>query len=399
VADPYPVLHRFRTECPAYFWEPVKGYIFFRYHDVMALFREPHLGTDPTLGAGFPPETRAAFPDYVTMRECDLFTLDPDAHARIRKLVNPLFTPRAIETHRQRIARIVDEVLDTLPAEGTINFFRDVAQKYPVRVIAAMLHIPSGHEADFIALADALIATIVPGLSPEAFAAYMPAISRGLSIIRECIAARRDAPLADDLLSLLIHACDDEARLSDSELLSLVGGLLIGGTDTTVHLTTYTVLELLRHPEQLALVRAEPSLARLALDETLRYNPFGRGPGVARFARASFFYQGVRIERGQTVFLNMMSAFRDPEFIADADVFDIRRRINASPWFGLGPHFCVGASLARLEAELALQGFLARYPRIELTSEPVYGQHPVFRDIIDLPLRVTRLEPGFDQDI
>lgn len=388
LADPHPLLRRFREEAPIYYWEAVKGYIVFRYRDVMALLRDPRLGTDPTLGAGFSPEMRAAYPDFVALREHDLFMLPPEAHVRIRRLITPAFSPRPLEAHRPRVEQILREVLDTLPREGTINVFQDFARTYPVRVIAALLNIPSGSEAEFVHFADALIATIFPGLSPEVFASYMPPISRGLGIVREVIAERRARPLEGDLLSQLITACDDDERLSDAELLSLVSGLLIGGSDTTVHLTTYAIQELLRHPDQLALLRADPSLARLALDETLRFNGFGRGAGLARFAVESFTFEGAVVHRGQPVFLNMMSAFRDPEFVPDADVYDIQRRTNSSPWFGYGPHFCLGASLARMEAETALQMLLARYPVLELAGPPVIGTHPIFRDILDLPVRV-----------
>lgn len=388
-ADPHPLLRRFREEAPIYYWEQGRGHVFFRYRDIMALLRDPRLGTDPTDGHGFPPELRAAYPDFVGLRDNDLFMVGAEAHARIRKLINPLFTPRALETHRPRVAQILSALIDELPAAGTINFFAEFARKYPVRVIAALLGLSSSRdEADFVALADALIATIFPNLPPEVFASYMPAVSRGAALVRERIAERRASPLADDLLSLLIHACDDADRLTDGELLSLVSGLLIGGSDTTVHLTTYTLHELLRHPDQMALLRADPGLTRSALDETLRYNSFGRGGGLARFVREEFTYEGVALRRGQPVYLNMLSAFRDPEFVADADVFDIRRRTHSSPWFGYGPHFCVGASLARLEAELALQMFLARYPTIELAGPAVYGTHPILRDIVDLPVRV-----------
>lgn len=388
--DPYPLLARFRKEQPIYYFEPAKGYIFFRYRDVMNLFREPRLGHDPTLGAGFPPELRAAFPDYVTVRENDLFLVDSESHQRIRKLVNPLFGPRQVESHRARIEQVISSILDGLPSEGVINFFADVAQKFPVRVIASMLNIPEGQERDFLAFADALIATVVPGLPQDVFVGYMPVISRGLQIVRDIVEERRQRPIENDLLSQLISACDEAERLSDAELVSLVAGLLTGGSDTTVHSTTYAMHELLRHPEQLALVRSDAQLARQTLDETLRYNSFGRGAGLPRFAKETFSYEGVTIHRGQPVFLNMMSAWRDPEFVADADVFDVRRRTHSSPWFGLGPHFCVGASLARLEADMALQMFLSRYPQIELCGEPEYGNHPVFRDIVNLPLRISR---------
>lgn len=386
--DPHPYLRRFREQDPIHYWEAARGHVVFRYRDMMALIREPRLGTDPTLGHGFSAELRAAYPDYVALRDNDLFVVGADAHARIRKLINPLFTPRALEVHRPRVAQIIAALIDELPTEGVINVFGQYARKYPVRVIAALLNISTDDEADFIAFADALIATISPALTPEAFAGYMPAVSRGVELVRQRIADRRAHPLPDDLLSHLIDSCDADDRLTDGELLSLVSGLLIGGSDTTVHLTTYTILELLRHPDQLALLRADPGLARSALDETLRYNSFGRGGGLVRFAREDFTYEGVQLRRGQPVFFNMISAFRDPEFVPDADVYDIRRRTNSSPWFGYGPHFCVGASLARIEAELALQMFLARYPRAELAGEPVYGTHPLLRDIVDLPVRV-----------
>lgn len=388
LADPHPLLRRFREEAPIYYWEPARAYIAFRYRDVTALMRDPRLTTDHTLGAGFSPEIRAAFPDFVTVREHDLFVVPPEAHARIRKLIAPTFGPRPLEAHRPRVEALIRELLETLPREGTINFFKDFAQNYPVRVIAGLFTIPPGAEADFLNFADAMIATIVPGMPPEQFASYMPAVSRGLAVIRECIADRREHPIEGDILSLLISACDDDERLSDGELLSLIGALIVGGSDTTVHLTTYTIHELLRHPDQLALLREDPSLARAALDETLRFNSFGRGGGLPRFAREDFTYEGVDFRRGQLVLLNMLGAFRDPEFVADPDVYDIKRRTHSSPWFGNGPHFCVGASLARMEAETALQMFLARYPKIELAGPPVFGTHPIFRDIIDLPVRV-----------
>lgn len=388
ITDPHPVLRRFREQAPIYPWPAGHGTIFFRHRDIQALLKDPRLITDGTLGVGYSEEMRAKYPDFVALRENDLFTVSPEAHARIRKLVNPLFTPRALEGHRAQIEALLARQVDALPAEGTINAYADFARTYPVRVIAGLLGIPAGDEATFVALADALIATIFPGLSTEVFESYMPAVSRGVQVVRACIAERRANPSGGGLIGALVDACDEDARLSDGELLSLVAGILIGGSDTTVHLTTYALYELLRNPDQLAILRAEPGLARLALDETLRYNSFGRGGGIVRFPRETFEYEGFELKRGAPVFLNLMSGLRDPEFVADADVYDIRRRVNASPWFGYGTHFCLGASLARIEAELALQLFIARYPRMELAGPVVYGNHPVLRDIIDLPLRV-----------
>ena len=307
--------------------------------------------------------------------------------APLRRLMNPLFTPRALEAHRPRVEAIVRAVLDDLPAEGLLDLARDFSRRYPVRVIAGLLNIPAGHEDLFVDLADALIATILPGLPPEVFAGHMPVISRGAALLRDLIAERRERPLDHDLFTDLIRACDQDDRLSDDELFSLVAALLVGGSDTTVSLTSYAVLELLRHPDQLARLRADPGLVRTALDETLRYNQFGR-QGLVRFAAEDFEYEGVPLRRGQPVYVNTLSAFRDPELCADADTYDIGRQLNMSPWFGWGPHFCLGASLARMEAGIALLALLERYPRIELAGDPVYGNHPVLRDMRSLPLRV-----------
>ncbi|MEZ4448116.1 MAG: cytochrome P450 [Nannocystaceae bacterium] len=388
VEDPYPILARLREEAPIYRWDAARAHIFFRFRDVMPLFKEPRLGTDPTFGAGFTAELRAAYPDFVAIRENDLMMMSAASHARIRKLVAPYFSPRSLEAHLPGIERVIDEVLGGLPSEGRVNLAVDFSRRYPVRVIASLLAIPPGSEEVFVAMAEALIATILPGLPPERFASYMGPIAAGVGLVRELIAERRARPLEGDLFSAMIHACDAEERLSDGELLSLIGGILTGGSDTTVHLTTYALLNLLRHPDQLALVREDPSLIRMALDETLRFDSFGRGAGLARFVTEPLSYQGVDLQVGEVVFLNLAAAFRDPEFVADPDVFDIRRRTHTSPWFGNGPHFCLGAALARLEAEAAIRRLLQRYAEIELVGPPVYGDHPVFREIVDLPLRV-----------
>jgi cytochrome P450 len=307
----------------------------------------------------------------------------------MRKLLNPVFAPKAIEVYRPKIEKILAALLDKMPDEGVVNVAGDYARLYPVRVIAAVLHIPDGHEHDFLAFANALIATIVPGLPPEVFAACMPPISRGMAITRELITDRREHPIENDLMTQLINACDEDERLSEDELLSLVAGLIVGGTDTTSHLTGSVFLELHRHPEQLAALRADPSLARNTLDETLRFANFGR-TFLPRFVMESFEHGGVSLARGSVLFLSFPSAFIDPEFAPDAGTYDIKRRHTGSPWFGFGPHFCLGASLARLEAERALQMFFAKYPITELAGEPEYGTSPIMRDLVNLPIRIRR---------
>lgn len=386
--DPYAFLNPLRDQAPAYFWEDGRGPLFMRWADCSALLRDHRLGHDPTFGQGMPAEIKAAFPDFAALRESDLMMSSPSAHARMRKLLNPIFGPKSVEAHRPKVERIIGALLDQMPNEGVVNVFMDYARQYPVRVIAAILHIPDGHEKDFLTFADALIATIIPGLPPELFASYMPAISRGMAITRDLIADRRKHPIEDDLMTQLIQACDEDERLSEAELLSLVAGIIIGGSDTTTHLTGRVMVELHRHADQLAAIRQDPSLARNTLDETLRFSGFGRA-FLPRYVLEPFTQNDVVLEQGSVVYLSLMSAFRDSEFAPDANSYDIRRRHTGSPWFGFGPHFCLGASLARLEAERAVQMFFAKYPHTELAGEPQYGTHPIFRDLVNLPIRVS----------
>ncbi len=385
--DPNAFLEPFRNDAPAYFWDIGHGPVFTRWSDASALLRDPRLGHDPTFGAGFPAEMKAAFPDFAALRENDLFLVHPSAHARMRKLLNPVFGPKSVEVHLPKVEQIIGRLLDQMPDDGVVNVFGDYARQYPVRVIAAVLHIPDGHEKDFLAFADALIATLIPGMPPELFASYMPAISRGMVVTREIIADRREHPIENDLMTQLINACDEEERLSEAELLSLVAGLIVAGSDTTTHLTGSVMLELHRHLDQLALLRQDPSLARNTLDETLRFAGFGR-TFLPRYVLETFTQNNVVLEKGSVVYLSMASAFLDPEFASDANVYDIKRRHTGSPWFGFGPHFCLGASLARLEAERAVQMFFAKYPFTELAGAPEYGTHPIMRDLVNLPIRV-----------
>lgn len=388
VKDPYPRLARFREESPVLHWELGGGPIFFRYRDVLSILRDPRLGSDPNLGGGPHNDMKAAYPDFAVHVENNILFAEGEMHARLRKLVNPSFGPRAIEAHRPKVKAIIDALLDKLPREGEIDFSANFSRIYPVQVISSVLNIPARHQDAFIAYSDSVIATALPGLPPELFNSYMPAFLRGAAIVRECIADRRANPLENDLLTELIAARDEGDKLSDGELISLVGSLLAGGTDTTVHGTNNTLLSLLRNPEQFALVRANPALARNAFDEALRYEGIQRVP-LVRYAKESLTFEGVHIERGKPVFFHLLSALRDPEYISDADVYDIRRQVpGTTMWFGLGAHFCLGASLARMEADIALQGFFERYPRIELAGELVYGSQPILRSIDHLPLRV-----------
>jgi cytochrome P450 len=386
--DPYPLFARLRREAPVQHWDMGGGPVFFRHRDCLALMRDPRFGNDPNLGAGVPAELKANFPDFASQIDHGIFYAEGASHTRIRKLVNPYFGPRAIEVHRPKVKAIIDALLDTLPREGEIDVSTSFCRQFPVQVISSVLNIPPQHQDEFLAFSDALVATALPGLPPELFASYMPAFSRGCQLLRECIAEREANPIENDILSQLVAARDEGEKLSEAELIALVAALCAGGTDTTYHGTNNTILSLLRNPDQLALLRADPTLARAAFEEGLRFQTIQRVP-LVRYPKETVSYEGMLLERGKPVFIAIMSALRDQEYLADADVYDIRRQVPGTTfWFGHGIHFCLGASLARLEAEVALQGFFARYPKVELAGEPVYGSSMILRNIDRLSLRV-----------
>jgi cytochrome P450 enzyme len=386
--DPYPLFDRLRREAPVQHWDMGGGPVFFRHRDCLALLRDPRLGNDPNLGAGVSAELKTNFPDFANQLDHSIFYAEWASHTRIRKLVNPYFGPRAIEVHRPKVKAIIDALLDKLPREGEIDVSRDFCRLFPVQVISSVLNIPREQQDEFLAFSDALVATALPGLPPELFASYMPAFSRGCELLRELIAERETKPIENDILSQLVLARDEGEKLSEEELIALVAALCAGGTDTTYHGTNNTILSLLRNPDQLALLRADPTLARAAFEEGLRFQTIQRVP-LVRYPKEPVSYEGMLLERGKPVFIAIMSALRDPEYLADANVYDIRRQVPGTTfWFGHGIHFCLGASLARLEAEIALQGFFARYPKVELAGEPVYGSNMILRNIDRLPLRV-----------
>ncbi|HRI66077.1 MAG TPA: cytochrome P450, partial [Polyangium sp.] len=303
--DPYPIFARFRQDEPVTHWDLGGGPVFFRYRDCLALMRDTRLGNDPHLGAGLHSAFKSAYPEFAEHVENTIFYADGISHARLRKLVNPSFGPRMIEAHRSRVKAIIDSLLDKLPREGEIDVSADFNRLYPVRVISNILNIPEQFEREFIAYADALIATALPGVPPDLFASYMPAFLRGCAIVRECIAERREKPLENDLLTELVQARDEGDKLSDAELVALVGSLLAGGTDTTVHGTNNTILSLLRNPEQMALVRANSALAKIAFEEALRYEGIQRVP-LVRYPKETIEFEGRQLERGKPVFIALL---------------------------------------------------------------------------------------------
>jgi cytochrome P450 enzyme len=388
VADPFPTYAYLREHAPVYRWERGRGFLVSRSADVAQLLRDRRFSTCPRdwLHAA-PAPTEGPLAELFAFSEVSLTTASPGDHLRLRRLVTPAFSPVAVARMRARVRSIADATLADALADAsehdTLDVRRGFAARLPIRVISSLLDIPAEHDAEFRAFARAKLA-IVPWTSPEQLVEHATVVNRGRLRLLEIIEERR-AHLGDDLLSDLIRAEESGDRLSGDELVALIGVLVIAGADTTVHALCFAVLDLLRHPEARRAVLEDRSLVRNAIEESLRHEPFGKLGSIPRYALEDVEIHGVRIGKGEMVVPVIPGTLRDPSVYPDPDVFDIRRESSGVPVFGVGPHACLGATLARLELDGALETLLDRFPRMELIDKvPVFRPNPQMRDMESL---------------
>ncbi|MFI6449703.1 cytochrome P450 [Kitasatospora sp. NPDC050543] len=326
-----------------------------RYQDVRGLLADPRLALDKH--HALPGNYRGmALPPAL---DANLLNMDPPDHTRIRRLVSQAFTPRRVEALRAPVQRIADQLLDAVEPLGRADLISSYAAPLPIAVICDLLGIPVTDRQDFRSWTDALI-TPDPA-RPEAARAAVAAM---VEFFARLIEHKRAAP-ADDVLSALITARDDQDRLSEDELTSLAFLILFAGYENTVHLIGNGVLALLDHPEQLAALRADQALLPGAVEELARYD--GPAPlAIRRFPVVDVTVGEVTIPAGETVLLALASANRDPQQFERPDELDLRRTAGAHVALGHGIHYCLGAPLARLETGIALATLLRRFPALAL---------------------------------
>jgi cytochrome P450 len=285
-------------------------------------------------------------------------------HTRLRRLVSAAFTRRRIEQLAPRIQQITDELLDMMADAARVELIDAFAYPLPITVICELLGVPAQRRAQFHDLSFITAGRGALG-DPEVFVAASTAM---VSFLRELVAAKR-ADLTDDLLSSLVAVCDGADQLSEDELTSMAWLLLVAGHETTVNLIGNGVLTLLTHPEQLALLRAQPHRLGAAIEELLRFS----GPvqvATPRHTTEPVNIGGVTIPADQIVIFALLAANRDPACTAQPDTLDITRIDNPHLAFGHGIHHCLGAPLARLEGRIALGNLFARFPRLRLATPP-----------------------------
>ncbi|HLK99304.1 MAG TPA: cytochrome P450 [Myxococcaceae bacterium] len=293
-----------------------------------------------------------------------MLNADPPAHTRLRSLVAQAFTPRRVEDLRPRITSIAQRLLEALPAEGSVDLLDAFAFPLPVTVIAELLGVPAEDQDRFRAWTFTVLNPRGGNLEP-----VRHAMVEFQQYLKEILARRRAEP-RDDLISALLAAEEQGGdRLSAVELVSMVFLLMVAGHETTVNVIANGVWALLRHPEQLERLRANPALLEPAIEEILRYC----GPvrhSTSRFALQDTEFRGQLIPAGEMIMASVLSANHDPEQFDAPERFDITRTPNRHIAFGSGSHFCIGASLARLEASIALPLLLERLPRLRFAGEP-----------------------------
>jgi cytochrome P450 len=363
--DPHPLLRRMREHAPVYRHVSPSGRAFWyltRYADVQRALLDPDLGRqlDRLPDELAAPHRRCAF-DPLAMVRRNVFHLDPPDHTRLRRLMGPAFGARTVATIERRLGQVVDELVDGMAAaEGEVDVIEALALPLPVLVVAELVGFPLRDLARLRRWSDEMrsrnaIRVRTAGME---FIAY----------VNERIDERRAHP-GDDLLSRLIRAEETGDRLSHTELISSVFQLLLAGDETTVNLVGNGVLELLRHPDQLARLRARPELIDSAVEEVMRFNgPVGHSQPL--YALADIAIGGSVIPRGDTVVPVLLAANRDPAVFAEPDVFDIGRDPNRHLGFGHGIHFCLGAALARLQARAAIGTLVHRFPDLALAVDP-----------------------------
>jgi cytochrome P450 len=396
VNDPFPTYAWLREHAPVYRWDKGRAFLVSCHADVAQLLADRRFSTNPRdwIHAAPMPNDGPVAEFFAFM--AGSLTARPSAdHLRLRRLINPAVSPRAVARLRERVQRVVDVTLNEAILHDAIrgqslDVRRDFAEWLPLRVIADMLDIPAAHEATFRAFSAALINAVNPWIKPEYLFRMATIAIGGKAILLEIIDERRKR-LGDDLLSDLIRVEEAGDRLSSDELLRLIASLVIAGSDTTVHALCFAVLDLLRHPEAWRAVVTDRSLVRNAVEETLRHEPFGKLGAIPRYALEDVELRGTRIPKGEMAVPVITATHRDPSVYPDPDRFDIHRKLSSTLVFGVGPHVCVGAALARLELEVAIGTLIERFPSMTLVDEtPVFRPNPQMRDMESLRVALCR---------
>ena len=414
-SDPYPFYKQLREQDPVHWDEEMGFWVLSRYDDIASLYTDERFSRAQGLMRGFErlsnDHQQIAQPVYHSFSKT-VFYADPPYHTHLRGLMNHAFTPRRVEQLRPRVQHIVDELITAAQTNGELDVIGDLAYPLPVMVIAELLGLPAHDRARFKGWSDDLFAILgtVRHKPQHLLERAAQSLAEMTDYVKNLSQKRRADP-QDDLLSALLLATDEDSSsyphhhnitsphasdelirehsalstLTEEELVANINILLSTGHETTTHLIGNGLLAFLQHPDQKRKLDEHPVLLSAAIEEILRYdNPVQI---TYRSALEDTEVNGRTIHKGDLVNTIIGSANRDPDRFTDPDRFDIIRGEGRHLGFGLGIHFCIGAPLVRLEAEVVFETILRRFPNLRLATDTLQWQeHPIFRGLKSLPI-------------
>lgn len=384
-ADPYPAYAEIRERGPLRIPE-FNLTVFSSYQDCDDVLRHPSSASD--FRKATPMEARPIADDEYG--DPSFLFLDPPDHTRLRKLVSKAFAPRVVKALEPDIATLVSDLLDTVQKKDDFDVIADLAHPLPVAVICRLLGVPVTDEQEFSQASTLSAQSLDPfitftGQAPDNLDSQIQAEVWLYDYLRALVAKRRAHP-ADDLISALVEVEESGDQLTEDEIIATCTLLLVAGHETTVNLIANAILAMLREPAQWTALGRDPSRVSSVAEETLRYDPPVQLNG--RIAADDMTIGDTAIAKGDTMMLLLAAAQRDPAVYERPDDFDPDRDTIRHLGFGKGPHFCLGAPLARLEAAIALSAVTARFPSARLAGEPAYKQNVTLRGMATLPVSV-----------
>ena len=369
VQDPFPLYRELRDRAPLHWSESQRAWVVSRYSDVLEVLNRPGRFSsdrfrrlDPRY-ASDRTEVKAVgevLGDWLVFR-------DPPDHTRLRSLLQKSFTPRHLEANRSRIQATIDDLLGRARGSGRMDFIREFAFPLPALVIAMLLGAPAQDIEPIKCWSDRLAAYLGGAVDGrDNFGEARAGLASLVDYFRSLLRERRQRP-RDDLVDLMLRAEHEGERLGEEEVVANCVLLLFAGHETTTNLLGNGLFHLLRHPRQMDRLRGDPALLPSAVEEFLRFD--GPVPATAKVATEDVAWHGCEIQRGQMVVPLMASANRDPRHFDEPDVLDVGRGSNRHLGFGFGIHFCLGAPLARLEAQLAFGALLRQLSGLTLATD------------------------------
>jgi len=374
--DPYPFYDVLRAETPILYWKDWNIWFLTSYDDVYTLLRDRRLGR--TMDHVLPRESRSvkSFPDWEApfhkLSAHSMFDKEPPEHTRLRSLVHKVFTPRRVESLRERIQHITNELLDGVQAHGEMDILEDFAIPLPVTVIAELLGVPEADRHRLRPWSHDIVAMYELNHTEEQGRQAVQAAIEFSDYLREMAARRRREP-QDDLITALALVEEAGDQLSEDELISTCVLLLNAGHEATVNVIGNGMWALLQRPEQMRLLVQNPGLVKTAVEEMMRFDtPLQL---FRRWVLEDMEYKGYTFKQGTEFGLMFGAANRDAARFPNPHDMDITRQDNPHISFGGGVHFCLGAPLARLELQIAIETLIRRMPNLRLV-----GETPEYRD-------------------